>query len=179
MRGIDWNWFLLFLSISFRLLTWSFHQKSVIHEIYMNYSRDKKTWFRWTIIFLGNVSRNVFFRNLPHILFGDCDFYNNSSVSEFARIRWRKASRKGRSVVVWTGDLTARHEIHVLDIWHAYYSGIATFIRTRPLVILQESGDARLQKGTVHNFPYLFEAWRSWISSDRFPCATDLHEFSS
>ena len=102
-----------------------------------------------------NTSRNMIFWYLIHILFGDCDFYNNSSVSEFARIRWRKASRKGRSVVVWTGDLTARHEIHVLDIWHAYYSGIATFIKTRPLVNLEESGDARLQKGTVRPIPYL------------------------
>ena len=173
MCGICWKSFLLILSISFRLLVWSFHQKSVIHEIYMNYSRDKKPWFRWTARFLGNVT-NLNLRNVPKNNNRDrvteitsvirisitrhqdlrghawivCPWYFRTNLFEIRctiQHIWERICSSFDSFYF----ISTRFTILDRDIWQIYYSGMVTFTITRPLVNLQESDDARLQKVTV------------------------------
>ena len=104
----------------------------------------QKRWSRES--FKNDVLRNVFFWYLAHILFGNCYFYNDSSVTQFTRIWWRKASKTIVSDPLRFGYLTTRREMYSCHIWYIYYSGIVNFTPTRSQVNFHESGDARLQK---------------------------------
>ena len=180
----------------YELLSWQKTLVSVDSQIFRK--RHKSQSSEWSkdlesvfpVRRSDNASRNVIFRYLAHTVLGNCDFYNNSFVSTFTRIRWRKASKNGG---LWDsfkkrrslrfGDLTTCREMCFFDMWHIYYSRIVTFIIVRPLVILQESVDVRLQKTAIRwlstGRPPFLEAWRSLRTGDRFPWAIYLHEFSS